>query len=1107
MSKPLRFTRILIVMSKSFLHGILLTCLFTSILLANDGNAQHKNMKEVMVSIDLEDATLRQMINTLEAQTEFKFIYSGDFLTKTDDYRITLTADNKSVAHVLQQVASTTGLLFQQNDGAIAIGTDDLKEEEPPVTLTKPVLEQDISGKVTDEDGAPLPGASVLVKGTSIGVITDADGNYRISAPDEATTLVFSFVGYERQEIEIGGRSIIDISLTLDVTTLGEVTINAGYYTVKERESTGNIRKLSAEEIDKQPIANPLQALQGRIAGVHIEQATGVPGGGFSVKIRGTNSISGGNDPLYLVDGVPFTSTSLSSSFVGSAIVSNANPLNSINPADIESIEVLKDADATAIYGSRGANGVVVITTKRGSSEKTKVDLNIYTGIGKVAGEMDVLNTEQYLEMRREAFVNDGRTPNTGNAFDLLEWDSTRNTDWQKELIGGTANITNAQTSISGGNAQTQFSIGGGYYNETTVFPGDFYDRRISARFSINHTSEDKKFNFAFNGNYVANTSKLYSSDITGTALILPPHTPDLFDENDDLLFPLRSSTNPYSALRRDYEATTDNFVGNTIISYEVLPGLQFKTTLGYTNIRRDEFQTTPQSTIRPASGEQASARFANNSIKTWITEPQINWQKEIGDGWLNILVGATFQENIGEGQTQEGIGFSTDALLQNITAADDIRIVNDNYTQYRYQAIFGRINYNWKGKYIVNLTARRDGSSRFGPGNQFASFGAIGGAWIFSEESFIQNNVPFLSFGKLRASYGTTGNDQIGEYEFLELWRPTDFTYNGNSGLRPLRLANPEYRWEVNRKMEAAIDLGFFEDRIFLSASYYHNRSSSQLVGFSLPLSSGFTTVRDNFDAIVENTGWEFELSTTNVKTANFSWDIAFNITIPNNELVSYPDIENSPFASLLEVGKPLTIVSAFHFTGVDPETGVYTFEDVDGNGNDRDNPADLQRLERIDQKFFGGFQNSLTYKGLQLDFLFQFVKQTGRNYLGQLLPPGWIGVNQPTAVLDRWQNPGDVTEVQKFTQRPTPVFRYHRANSDVRISDASFIRLKNVSLSYQLPIIRSNKVNLENSRLYIQGQNLLTITDFIGMDPENQNVRFLPPLRVITAGVQITF
>ena len=1098
--KKFSLKKIVLSMFLVVLRTFFITILFSGVLLAKTTTAQNKNIHKVIISLKIDKATIESAFEAIEQKTEFKFGYQ-DAAVLNSHHRLTLEVENVSVAKVLKMIADETDLIFKQVNGMIMVKPGAAKQSSRKVKVLPGKI---ISGKVTDENGMGLAGVNILIKGTYEGTVTDIEGNYRLSVPDGATDLIFSYLGFKREEVAIEGRSVIDIALTPDSTSLGEVVVQAGYWEVKERENTGTIEKLSAEEIAKQPIANPLQALQGRVAGVYIQQATGVPGGGFSVNIRGRNSITGGNDPLYLVDGVPFTSTSLSSPRVGGTIIADASPLNSINPNDIESIEILKDADATAIYGSRGANGVVLITTKRGSEGKPKIDINVFNGIGEVASKMDVLNTQQYLEMRREAFANDGVTPTTSNAFDLLEWDTTRNVDWQKELIGGTANITNAQASISGGNDNTQFSLAGGYYNETTVFPGDFYDRRISTRFSIDHSSVDKKFKIAFSGSYVANHSNLYSADITATALILPPNTPDLLDENGKLMF--LPVSNPYAALRRKYEATTDNFIGNSVLNYELLPGLQIKSTFGYTNMRRDEFRTIPKSTLQSASSE-SSATFANNSIKTWIIEPQLTWQKEIGDGWLNILVGTTFQQNISEGQTQEGTGFSSDALLENIVAADDIRIREDDYIQYRYQAVFGRINYNWKERYIVNLTARRDGSSRFGPGNQFANFGAVGGAWIFSNESFIQDNVSFLSFGKLRASYGTTGNDQIGDYEYLELWQPTDFGYDGTTGLRPNRIANPDFGWEINKKLEAALDLGFIEDRIFFSTSYFRNRSSSQLVGFALPPSAGFNSIRDNFDAIVENTGWELELNTTNISTNDFSWTTAFNLTIPRNELVSYPGIESSPFANSLEVGKPLTIESAFHYTGVDPERGIFTFEDVDGNGNDTDRPADLQRLEKVDQDFYGGFQNSITYKGFQLDFLFQFVKQTGRNYIGQLLPPGWRGVNQPTVVLDRWQNPGDITDVQKFIQRPGPAFFAHRAAGDNRISDASFIRLKNVFLSYQLPTKWIKKTKLESSKLYLQGQNLFTITDYVGMDPENQNIRFLPPLRVITAGVQITF
>ncbi len=1080
---------------------IIILALGFQLLVASDGNSQ--NIAKVSLSLELKNESMKAAFKKIEKLTDFRFAYNE---AQISHYRVSIEMDTRSLEETLALILEDSPLEYTIVNNKIIIHQED-EELSTMEGLSLKLLNTDqsikVSGKVTDAEGKPLPNATIMIKGTLKGITTDLEGNYRITVPGSETILIFSYVGFANKEIKVGEQTTINITLEQSATELEEVTINAGYYNVKKREATGSISQISAKEIEQQPVGNPIATLQGRTPGVYIQQSTGTPGSGFTIKIRGRNSIASGNEPFYIIDGVPFTSTSLSSSRVSSTIIYNASPLNSINPADIESIEVLKDADATAIYGSRGANGVVLITTKKGKAGKMKVDINHYFGFGKVSNTLDLLNTEQYLEMRREAFKNDGVEPNESNAFDLLLWDTTRYTDWQKELIGGTAEIINTQASISGGSENTQFSVGLGYYNETTVFPGDFNDRRISTRFSINHVSPNQKFRILFSGSYSVNNNNLYSYDITGTAVILPPHYPDLLDENDNLLFHFGS--NPYADLRRKYKANTDNFIGNTVLSYELLSGLQLKTSLGYTKMQRDEIKTTPQSTIRPTSSSKASSAFANNSIKTWIVEPQLNWKKRIGKGDLDILAGMTLQESIQEGQTIQATDFPSDALIENSAAAGSVRIREDNFIQYRYQAVFGRINYNWDRKYIVNLTARRDGSSRFGTGNRFSTFGAIGAAWIFSEEALFKKS-SFLSFGKLRGSYGTTGNDQIGNYRYLETWRTVDYPYDGTSGLQPTRIGNPDYAWEVNRKLEASLELGFLKDRIFFKASYYHNRSSNQLVSFSLPLSSGFTSVQDNLDAVVQNTGLELELNTKNIQTSNLLWTTSFNITIPRNKLIAFPNLETSSYGSSYEIGKPLSIVNTYRYIGVDPETGVYAFEDVDGNGKDRDRPADQQKLEKVDQEFYGGLQNNISYKGFELDFLFQFVKQTGWNYIGRLLPPGMRGVNQPTAVLDRWQKPGDIKDVQRFTQGINQAFFAHLSGGDNRISDASFIRLKNVSLSYQFPEKITKRLKLQAMRMYLQGQNLLTITNYLGMDPENQNLRMLPPLRTISFGIQLT-
>ena len=1115
MKTDLPILRVLIMMSKSCLYGIFLTCLFSGVLLANNGNAQDKSVNDVFISLKLQEVTVRRALEAIQENTEFKFIFEEGVLKSTEGQRVTLEVDNESVAKVLKIIAEDMKLSFRQLNGSIVVKAPNPVKEVEESAAQEPILGQDISGKVTDESGEPLPGASVLVKGTNIGVITDADGNYRLSAPDDATTLVFSFVGYERQEVAINGRTLVDISLVLDVKTLGEVIVSTGYWDIEERANTGNIAKVTAKEIEQQPVANPLQALQGRMAGVYIQQSTGVPGSGFNIQIRGLNSLrnrsgDNGNLPLFVVDGVPFTSEPLQSG-IGANIIGSGNPLNSLNPMDIESIEVLKDADATAIYGSRGSNGVVLITTKKGSVGKTKVDINFYSGVGKVSEKMDLLNTQQYLEMRNEAFRNDGQTP--GSIFpddDLLVWDTTRFTDWQDMLIGGTSNIRNAQVSVSGGSEQTQFLFGAGHYRETTVFPGDFDYQKYSANFNMKHSSYNGKFHVDLSANYVIENNNLLRGDLTPQALSLPPNAPAVYDEEGNLNWENGTWNNPFALLQTKFTSRTNSLVGNGQIRYQITEGLQLKANLGYTETQLTENSATPISSRNPFSDvTTGAASFSDNAINTWILEPQMEYETKLKSGRFSVLIGSTFQQTKRNGDLITGLGYASDALLGDIQAAPEILIGPSISSEFNYNAIFGRINYNWKEKYIINLTGRRDGSSRFGPGNQFANFGAIGAAWIFSEESFVRNLFPFLSFGKLRASYGTTGSDQIGDYRFLELWTSTRFPYDETPGLLPNNLFNPDFGWERNKKFETGIEFGVLKERINISASYYRNHSDNQLVGVPLPFTTGFSSYESNLPAEVRNTGVELEINTVNVNADKFNWTSSINLTIPRNELVSFPDIENSSFRNQYEVGKSLFIQKAFHYKGVHPETGIHTFEDVNQDDVISIND-DLQALEEVAVEYFGGFLNTFSFKGLQLDVHLQFVKQTGFNYLSFFSNAPGSATNQPAFVMDRWQSEGDISNIQQFTQGFGDGFLAFRniPFADNRIGDASFIRLRNVSLSYQLPSKLIDKINISSARVYITGQNLVTITDYIGLDPESQSTGFsLPPLQVLTGGIHVTF
>jgi TonB-linked SusC/RagA family outer membrane protein len=969
------------------------------------------------------------------------------------------------------------------------------------------ILQQiQINGIITN-GASPLSGVNISVKGQQKTTFSDFDGKYVITAsPDDI--LIFTYMGFKTLTIPVAGRKVINVQMLENATSLQEVKINAGYYSVKNSERTGSISKITSKDIEKQPVNNPLAAMQGRMTGVNITQATGTPGGGFDIQIRGMNSIrTEGNAPLYVVDGVPYSSQSLGFSSASSGILAGTtSPLNGINPSDLESIEVLKDADATAIYGSRGANGVVLITTKKGKEGKTRFNLNTYSGFGKLTRTMDLMHTEQYLSMRREAFSNDGITVYPANAYDVNgKWDQTRYTDWQKELIGGTAETNNIQATISGGSSGTQYLVSGTMHKETTVFPGDAHYGKGAVHTSLTHSTEDGRFKINFSANYTADKNILPPSDLTYKAAVLAPNAPALYDANGNLNWENNTWSNPLASLNGRYTANTATLIANTVLSYQLLQGLELKTSLGYTDNRVEETRINPSTMYNPAFGfgSERSTLYVNNaSSHSWTIEPQLNWLKKVGNGEINILAGATFQDQKSSQLAQTGSGFPSNGLIYNLAAASRLNIASNRFSEYKYQAFFGRINYNWKSKYIINATGRRDGSSRFGPGNRFANFGAVGAAWVFSKEAFINNN-SFLSFGKLRASYGTSGNDQIGDYQFLDTYDVTGNNYNGVIGVQPSRLFNPDFGWETNNKLEAAIELGFLNDRIFLTAAYYRNRSSNQLVGIPLAGTTGFSSLQANLDATVQNTGLELELRTVQFRRRNFNWTSNLNLTLPKNKLLEFPNLEGSPYANRYVIGESISIQKVYHYTGINPQTGLYTFEDYNGDGQ-ISSPNDQQWIEDTSPKWYGGLANQSSYKNWAMDFLFQFVKQKARNYLYNT---SWAGdmVNQPVAIGNHWPVNGLASETQLYTtgENGEALDTWSRyGNSSATISDASYIRLKSISVSYTIPT-KGSQIN--TARLYLQAQNLLTFTHYKGADPENQSSFFIPPLRQITLGIQL--
>jgi TonB-linked SusC/RagA family outer membrane protein len=980
------------------------------------------------------------------------------------------------------------------------------KAANAATTIPLPLQQQEVSGVVRDQNGLPIPGVTVSIKNTNRGTVTNLDGEYNITAPANGT-LVFSYIGYKTVEIPVDNKEEISIQLEEDVSALGEVQINAGYYNTTERERTGNISRVSGEEIELQPVTSPIEALQGRMAGVEVIQQTGIPGAAPTIRIRGQNSLrtqlgNNGNLPLYIIDGMPVNSSPVASinQFTSTT---GTDPLSGINLANIKSIEVLKDADATAIYGSRGANGVVLITTKN-KTLKAKDELQVvfYSGFSRVANFLDLMDTPQYLALRGRAFQNDQVEPTSSNAEDLLLWDQDRQTNWQKELFGHSAPIENTNISYAGGNGQTSFRAGASYTSQGNVFPGNHKFEKKTANLSLNHSSKDGKFTVNALANYGITHSDLFSSaNFVATALNLPPNAPALYNEDGSLNWAASSWTNPVAILESDSENSTKTLVSNLNLEYKILPGFSLKSNFGYTTLYNDNINLLPIQISDPAIWNRVSNRsqHSQSNRESWSIEPQLNYSTDIGTHHLDLIIGTTFQRNSNHQVSLSATGYANRHLIGNLNAADAVSVTTDQDVIYKYQAVFARVGYNLEKTYFINLTGRRDGSSRFGTNKRFANFGAIGMGWIFSQNSFISDYLGFLNFGKLRASYGITGNDQIGDYRYLNTYEATP----GPGGLYPTRLTNPVFSWESNKKLEAAIELGFFDNVLSMDFSWYRNRSSNQLVGYTLPAITGFTSVEANFPATIENSGIELVLSGRLIKSKNFNWQASANISFPKSKLIEFEGIEETPYATQYSVGYPLNTMRFYSFDGIDPETGFFRVDDVNEDGSYDD--EDLNVFKDLSRTYYGGFSNRISLKGIHLNFLMEFVKQQGLSHDSGI--PGF----QTNIIADGRYGP-DGSPATTFAQEPTQAitgFRTYRnyLQSSERPVDASYVRMKSINLSYNLPKKLIQQLPFTGFNIFLQGQNLFTLTNYSGLDPQNPNSTNLPQLQSVTAGLQLNF
>lgn len=980
--------------------------------------------------------------------------------------------------------------------------------------------ERVVRGKVvTDAEDFPLPGVNIQVKGTTIGTFTGGDGTYEIRVPSNEAVLVFSMIGYLQQEVTVGARTQIDIKLAEDIQTLGEVVV-VGYGQQERKTLTSSISSVSAKDVENIPITSPDQLMQGRAAGVTVGSQSGEPGGGMFVRVRGTTSINGSSDPLYVIDGVPLQANNLAGSTFGQPV----NPLADINPADIASIEILKDASATAIYGARAANGVVLITTKRGSEGRATVTVNSFVGTSKAWRDPNSIRVDgpTFEMLQNEAARNNGRPepyPNPSQAID---------TNWFDYLFQE-ASSYNLDVSVSGGDERVKYFVSGNQnYQEGILKPANF--ERTTGRMNLEFLASDK-LKVGINATYGVNTRNraLNGNAINGalsTAYFYPSNFP-VYNADGSYYRPFWE--NPVAvAVETDYLMRTTRFIGSAFAEYEITNGLIFRSTWSMDNsfVEEDQYSNTRLATGEANNGSASSTITRDNN---WINENVLTYQTRFGtDHDLNVLFGNTLQENRFNRTNASGTQFAND-LFKNIASAA-VKNSSSVGSSWGISSYFTRINYGFQGKYLLTLNMRADASSRFGADNRWGYFPSVAAAWRISDEAFMQD-LSVISDMKFRVSYGVTGNQAgIGDFQSRGLWggqrgglnlggqgQPGGpAAYVDDAGITANQLANPDLKWETTNQINLGLDLGLFDDKLNITFDVYNKQTKDLLLAVPVPRTTGYSSLVQNFGEI-ENKGFELGINGTIIQKSDFNWNASFNIS-QNKNLVKKIA---SPFTTFtrdyirVEEGAPLYSFWVHVQNGVDPETGNIIWE----SGDDATFNPNVHRylFGDANPRFVGGLTNTLNYKNFDMMVFFQFsegneVLNYGRFFFEH---GGTRTTGYTTQQLDRWQQPGDITDVPRMTSAN------YAANlrPSRHVEDGSYLRLKNLMVGYAIPTDLTSRlgIGMSRARVYFQAQNLLTWTNYTGLDPEvstspgnlvaGVDIAVMPQPRTFTGGITLTF
>jgi TonB-linked SusC/RagA family outer membrane protein len=1075
MKKQVQYHQVLLWTMRITATQFILAFLFIGSGYAHEGYAQ--TLLSQKISINANGSEVKKVLNQLEKQADVRFVFSSKLIQS--GRKVNVVAQNKPLYAVLDDILTPLGLQYELSGKIIILKRlESLPEAVPPTKSNAP--KKNVTGKVLDEAGLGLPGVSVVLKGTQTGTTTNTEGEFQLEIADELASkavIVFSFVGFKTQEIVLGSQTALTVNLALEDKSLQEIVV-IGYGQVKKSDLTGSVASIKSADLNAYPATSMVQSLAGRAAGVYVSQNTGAPGAAISVRVRGTNSIQGSNEPLYVVDGFPYS----------------GNP-TLLNNADIESVEVLKDASATAIYGSRGANGVVLITTKRGKTGRINVEYDGYYGVQKIRKKLDLMDATQYAQFYNEQAANDGLAPHFTqdqiNGFG-------KGTDWQDQVLQ-TAPVQNHSISVNGGSEKTRFSISGSNFNQEGIIIGSNY-KRSSLRFNVN-TDLSKKFKLDMNSvlSRIDSDRKnsgqgnrggsLISAMLSGYPTISPTTaTGTLSNLGEAYTWGSNAIINPLNFINEQTDHIQSNkILANAALTFEPVPGLVFKTLGG---IESTDDRTNGYTTTRFVNS-RGQANIETQRVASLLSENTVSYRKEVGKHSVSAVAGFTYQDFNSTIFRGSGTGFiSNNQESYDIGAAATQGVPFSNYEKWSLLSYLARANYTFNNRILATLSFRADGSSRYSEGQKWGYFPSAALAWRMAEEDFIKK-IPVISDLKVRIGYGQTGNTAISPYQTLNQLASAQVVFGDaltTSYAPGTRLAGP-LKWETTEQTDAGIDFSILNNRFSFTADYYIKNTRDLLNNVALPSSLGYAFTIQNIGKI-QNKGFEFSAN-AKVLEGDFKWDLSGNISFNKNKVVKLyggNDVLGEAInisvindnINILREGESLGSFYGYVSKGYD-EKGMVVYEDFNNNGT-RD-AGDKRIIGNPNPKFTYGLSSSMSYKNFDLSI---FVQGSQGNDIFNL-----SAVNQTNDFGQALNMPKDVFEnhwTPTNTNAKYPVIKTSSQPqvSDRFVEDGSYLRFKNIQLSYNVPVSKLNIKWMTHAQIYVSTQNLFTITKYSWYDPE---------------------